>query len=96
MASHAASTSNRGARAFTARRAAAAADVHRAEVRDRLGEDDLASRCPSELMFAMIGLATSCQPISAVIAAGFEVISDAKPTATAQTTPVASSGSRAR
>ena len=43
---------------------------------------------PSELMLAISGLATSCHPISAVIAAGFEVVSDAKPTATTQTTPV--------
>ena len=39
-------------------------------------------------MLAISGLATSCQPISAVIAAGFEVVSEAKPTATTHTTPV--------
>ncbi len=42
-------------------------------------------------MLAISGLATSCQPISAVIEAGLEVVSEAKPTATAHTTPVESS-----
>ena len=46
---------------------------------------------PRESMLASSGLATTCQAISAMIAAGFEVVSEAKPTATTQTTPVASS-----
>ncbi len=42
-------------------------------------------------MLAIRGLATSCQPISAVMAAGLDVVSDANPTATVHTTPVARS-----
>ncbi len=40
---------------------------------------------PSELISTISGLATSCQPINAAIDAGFEVVSEAKPTATTHT-----------
>ena len=42
-------------------------------------------------MLASSGLATICHAISAMIAAGLEVVSEAKPTATTHSTPVASS-----
>ena len=43
-------------------------------------------------MLASIGLATICQAIKAMIAAGLEVVSEAKPTATTHRMPVAEQG----
>ena len=46
---------------------------------------------PSDSMFSRMRLATSCQPISTVSAAGREPVSEAKPTATTQKMPVENS-----